>query len=160
VTSERERATKSRRVVRSVNIQTSMYGNQNSVKKCEISNWIAYVITDWTVSGHMAYPSDRPFRRYIKGNWRLRLGICRVVRSLINPNGNTAYQRGGPNSFGTCGTGLRSVTSERKRVERVVAEGRPGPKSYPQKQDSMGFPSERVLNDERGSARQNTSVTL
>jgi hypothetical protein len=65
-----------------------------------------------------------------------------------------------PNSVGSYGTGLRSAISGRKQVEQAAAEVRPGPKSYPQKQDSMGFPSERVLNNERGSAKQITSATL
>ena len=47
-----------------------------------------------TVSCRMAYPSDGPFRRCINDSRRLHAGICRVVLSLMNPNGNTAYHRG------------------------------------------------------------------
>jgi len=46
------------------------------------------------------------------------------------------------------GAGLRSATSGRTPVEQVAEEVRPGLQSYSQNRDSMGFPSERVLNNE------------
>jgi hypothetical protein len=108
----------------------------------------------------MTYPSDGPFRRRMKDSRRLRAWICRVVFSWINPNGNTAYHKGMTQLIWDVRHqfAFRHLGTQTNRESR--SRGLPRTKELSPKQDSMGFPRERVLNNERGSAKQITSATL
>ena len=65
------------------NIQTSMYGDKSSVKKCEISNWMAYVtIRSDNLMSH-GISVGRTFGRRIKDSRRLQVAIFRVGISFM-----------------------------------------------------------------------------
>lgn len=119
-------------IVVDVNIQTSMYCNQDIVKKGENLQLERLRRNRWTVSCHVADPSDGPSRRSTKDNRRLHRGICCVGVSLRTPRGDTANHKSVPQLMWDVRRwfAFRALAPQTGQTSRCW--GSLGPKRYPE----------------------------